>query len=260
MVIAKRDFVIEVSYHFALLSRIGTLAATVGTYYFIARIIDPAQLQQYSGEYFEFVLVGLLLGILSSVGIGAFTETLRVEQSSGTLEVLLATPTSLPTLVIGSLIVPMAFALVEIVLVFGFAIIFAGANFQASGLVTAALAIPPTVAMFAGIGGFSAGFIVLSKRGDPFTPLVTQTTNFLAGALFPIAVLPAMLQSIAYLLPPYYSLEVLRAGLINGESINEVAGYYAILVAFALVLLPLSLRFLRKALRTARITGTLASD
>jgi ABC-2 type transport system permease protein len=257
--IARRDFWIEVSYQFALLARAFSIAASVGTYYFISKIVDPNQLHSYSGRYFEFVLIGLLLGAISTVGLGAFTETIQAEQTSGTLEVLLATPTALPTLFLGSLVVPMGFALLEITLVFGVAILALGADFQAGGMLTAVLAIPPTLALFAAIGALSASFIVLSKRGDPFTPVITQSTNFLAGALFPIAVLPGVLQGVAHILPPFYALQVLREGLINGQSVTDVAGDYAILVAFAIVLLPLSLMAFKKALRAARVTGTLGS-
>ena len=186
-------------------------------------------------------------------------SSIRTEQTSGTLEVLLATPTALPTLFVGSLVVPLGFALIEIIFVFGVAIVLAGAHFQLGGLLTAALAMPPTLALFAAIGAVSAAFIVLSKRGDPFTPMVTQTTNFLAGALFPIAVLPGVLQSIAHVLPPFYALQVLREGLINGKSVGAVWVDYLMLIGFAVVLLPLSLAFLKKALRVSRVTGTLSS-
>jgi ABC-2 type transport system permease protein len=257
--IAKRDFAVEISYQFALIARVFSIAASVATYYFISKIVDPAHLQGYAGRYFEFVLIGLLLGAISSVGLGAFTETIHAEQASGTLEVLLATPTALPTLFIGSLVVPLGFALVEILFVFGGSIIALGADFQLQGMLTAALALPPTLALFAAIGAISAAFIVLSKRGDPFTPMITQSTNFLAGALFPIAVLPGFLQGVAHLLPPFYALEVLRAGLINGKSVSDVAGDYLILIGFAIVLLPLSLSLLKRALRVARVTGTLSS-
>jgi ABC-2 type transport system permease protein len=257
--IARRDFWVEISYQFALLARAFSIVASVATYYFLSKLVDPDHLSAYQGRYFEFVLIGLLLGAISSVGLSAFTETIQAEQTSGTLEVLLATPTALPTLFVGSLIIPLGFALIEIFFVFGFAILVLGADFQAQGILTAALAMPPTLALFAAIGAISAAFIVLSKRGDPFTPVVTQTTNFLAGALFPIAVLPGMLQGVAHILPPFYALQVLREGLINGHSITSVAGDYAILTAFAMVLLPLSLLALKKALRAARITGTLGS-
>ncbi len=259
LAIARRDFWVEVSYQFALMTRFFSIAVSVGVYYFIAKIVDPAKVAQYAGHYFEFVLIGLLLGAISSVGLGAFSDTIQAEQTSGTLEVLLATPTALPTLFLGSLLIPLGFALVEITFVFGVAIVGLGANFQASGMLTAVLAMPATLALFAAIGAISASFIVLSKRGDPFTPLVTQTTNFLAGALFPIAVLPGFLQGVAHLLPPFYALQVLREGLINGKSVTQVGGDYAALTAFAIVLLPLSLFVLKKALRAARVTGTLGS-
>ncbi len=139
-------------------------------------------------------------------GLGAFTETIQAEQTSGTLEVLLATPTALPTLFVGSLDRPAGFRTDRDRLRVRDLDHRAGRRLPGQGMLTAALAMPPTLALFAAIGAISAAFIVLSKRGDPFTPVVTQTTNFLAGALFPIAVLPGVLQGVAHVLPPFYAL------------------------------------------------------
>jgi ABC-2 type transport system permease protein len=256
--IARRDFYIEMSYQFALLARAGAIFSTVITFFFIGRIVDPHALGSYGDRYFEFALVGLMVATISAVGLSTFTETIRSEQEAGTLEVLLATPTSLATLFIGALVVPICFALVETGFVFLVAVLL-GAHFDVTGTLTVILALPPTLAVYAAFGGLSASFIILSKRGDPFTPVVTQITNFLGGALFPVAVLPDALQVVAHLLPPYYALQVLRAGLLRGESIIDVGGDYLILVGFAVVLFPLSLLLLRRALQTARDSGTLGS-
>ncbi len=256
--IARRDFEIERSYQFALLARFGAILSTVATFFFIGRIVDPSRLGQHHDGYFEFVMVGLLVATVSGVGLATFTETIKSEQEAGTLEVLLATPTSLPALFVGALIVPIGLAMIETTLIFVAAIVI-GAHFEVSGTVTVLFALPPTLAVYASFGAVSAAFIVLSKRGDPFTPVITQLTNFLSGALFPVAVLPGALQVVAHLLPPYYALQVLRGALLRGDSIIDVGGDYLILVGFAVVMLPLSLMVLKRALRTARATGTLGS-
>lgn len=256
--IARRDFNIELSYQFALVARAAAIFSTVFTFFFIGKIVDPRALGSYGDHYFEFALVGIMVATISAVGLATFTDTIRSEQEAGTLEVLLATPTSLATLFVGALVVPICFALLETGLIFVAAVVL-GAHFDVSGTFTVIMALPPMLAVYAAFGGVSAAFIILSKRGDPFTPVVTQLTNFLGGALFPIAVLPSALQVVAHLLPPYYALEVLRAGLLRGESIVDVAGDYLILVAFGVVLFPLSLLLLRRALKTARTTGTLGS-
>jgi ABC-2 type transport system permease protein len=258
LAITRRDLAIQLSYHFALLARIGALAVTIVTFFFIGRIVDPNRLGAYGDRYFEFVLVGLLVSGIASVGLGSFTTTIQLEQSNGTLEALLATPTGLPTLFVGALIVPAILTTIEILTVLAVATIL-GASFVTSGLLVVVVTVPPTLAVFAAFGGISGAFIILSKRGDPVTPLVIQFTNLLAGALFPIAVLPEALQVIAKLLPPYYALQVLRGGLLEGKSISEMRGDYAILLGFAIVLLPLSLLLLKKAFRAARVMGTLGS-
>jgi ABC-2 type transport system permease protein len=256
--IARRDCAIQFSYQFALIGRVGGIAVTIGTFFFIGKIVDPSKLGEYGDDYFTFVLVGLFVTAIASVGLGSFTDTIRQEQASGTLEILLATPTTLRTLFVGSMLTPFGFATIETSLVTAAAVV-VGAHFDPNGVVTAGLALPPTLAVYGAFGAMSAAFIILSKRGDPVTPLLTQLTNLLAGALFPVAVLPEGLQKLAHLLPSYYALVVMRAGLLDGEPISAVAGEFAILVMFAVVLLPLSLWMLRRAIRTARVLGTIGS-
>jgi ABC-2 type transport system permease protein len=203
--IARRDAVIELSYRFVLLSRAVGFAFSVATLYFVAKLVPSDQIPD-SGGYFEFALIGLLLGYATALGLGNFTQTISIEQSTGSLEVLLATPTALPTLLVGALVVPLALTMVEIVGVLFVAVVFLGADLHASGLLTALLALPLVVAVFCSFGVFSAAVVVLTKRGDPFTVMFTRVSTFLAGALFPISVMPGALQVLAKAFPAYYSL------------------------------------------------------
>jgi ABC-2 type transport system permease protein len=257
--LARRDLAIELSYPASFIARAGAIASLIATFFFIGRIVDPSKLTEYGGRYFEFVLVGLLVSNLTTIGLGSFSKTIGSEQSSGTLEVLLATPTPLPTFFVGALVVPLGFVVIETSVVLFIAIVVLGADFQLAGVFTALLAVPPTLAFYAAVGACSAAFLVLSKRGDPFTPLFARLSNFLAGALFPVAVLPGALQAVAKVLPPYYALEVLRAGMLRGEPITEVWPEYLILCLSAAACLPVGLWLFGRALRTARDTGTLGT-
>jgi ABC-2 type transport system permease protein len=259
LALARRDLAIELSYPAALAARAGALASLVATFFFIGRIVDPSKLGEYGGRYFEFVLLGLLVNSLATVGLGSFSKTIASEQTSGTLEVLFATPMSLPVFFLGSIIVPVGFIACETALVLFIAIVFLGADFHLSGVVTAALAVGPILAFYSAAGAASAAFLVLSKRGDPFTPLATRVTNFLAGSLFPVAVLPGALQAVAKALPPYHALVVLRSGMLRGEGIGAVWPNYLYLCLAAAVSLPVSLWIFARALRTARTTGTLGN-
>lgn len=70
--------------------------------------------------------------------------------------------------------------------------------------------------------------------------------------------LPAWLRPLAYLLPLTYSLQAMRRALLIGDSLAALAREVVILIAFAAVLLPLSLLAFRYAVRRARVDGSLA--
>jgi ABC-2 type transport system permease protein len=183
----------------------------------------------------------------------------RQEQSEGTLESLLVTPTPLWVLLLGSTLVPLGFTLVEIVVYVAVGIGFFGAGFSAAGVLIAIPIALLNVAVFAGIGILAASFIVVTKRGEPITPLVGATTTLFAGALFPVSLLPGALQVAGKLLPSYYGIEGLRGALLSDEPLAAAWDEMIVLASMAAVLLPLSTWVLTKALRWGRVSGTLGS-
>jgi ABC-2 type transport system permease protein len=75
--------------------------------------------------------------------------------------------------------------------------------------------------------------------------------------MYPISVLPKSLQMVARLIPVTYSLEGMRAALLDGAGWNRIAPSILALLAFAAILLPLSFSVFAWALNRTRITGTL---
>ena len=258
--VARRDLTIEKSYHFRLFLQFSNAVFTVATFFFLSKLVGNSEhLQEYGGRYFEFALVGVLVTQSSFLGLRAFSATITREQDAGTLEVLLSTPTGLPTLMAGTFVIPAVLTAIELVLWFSIAAAFFDVRFPITGFLMGLPIIALTLLVFCSIGIFAAAFIVLTKRGEPFTIVATQATTFLAGAMFPVALLPGALRAIAYMVPPYYSLTGLRGVLLSGEGFMDIIHEMLVLAAFAAVLLPLSLVALRRAIRSARVTGTLAN-
>ncbi len=258
--LTRRDLIIELSYHFQLMLRFSTVLLAVLMFFFLGRLMGrPEELSRYEGGYFEFALVGLLVMGYSQACVTAFGRSIQTAQADGTFEILLSTPTRLSTLMIGTLAVPMLFATIDAVVYIAFGWALVGFTAPLAGFAIAAMLLLLTVGTFAAIGILSATVIILTKRGDPFSSLVLQLSNLLAGAVFPIAVLPEWLQNFSYVVPAFYGLRGTRELLLAGGGVADVATDILVLVGFNLVLLPASLYALNRAIRMARITGTLGN-
>lgn len=260
MAVASRDLKTQTSYQFSLLLRFGSVALAIASFYFIAQLVqDPPELARFRGGYFEFVLVGMMVTSFTLVGLQTFAQSIAAEQSLGTLEILLASPLRVGNFLAGALVVPLGMTAVEIALYLIIGIGAVGVGFSLVGVLLALPLLVLTVATFCALGILSAAFIVLTKRGDPIAIAVAQGTTFLGGAYFPVTLLPGPLQVVAKFTPAYYGIRGIRDALLSGTGPAELVDELAALAAFTAVLLPGSLWILSRALRVARVTGTLGN-
>jgi ABC-2 type transport system permease protein len=260
MAVARRDFVTELSYPFNMVIRYAQVLFWCLTLYFIAKLVrQPPELRRYGGDYFGFALIGVSVSTVVGVALGGFGRSVTEEQKAGTLELLLASPIRLGTLMAGAVIVPIGMALVQIVIYLLSGWILFGLDLEPGGLLLAAPVLVLSLVVFGTFGVLSAAFVVLTKRGDPFTVLLTQMSTLVAGAIFPVAVLPGAVQGLAKALPAYYVLHGLRETLLLGAGIGDITGDVVALVLFAVVLIPLSVWVFGRAVAAARVTGTLGN-
>lgn len=259
MAIARRDMTVQLSYQFGLWARLGEALLFSTTLYFLSKLVgDTDELARYGGDYFAFAFIGVVVVSFATLGLGAFSRTIADEQRAGTLEVLMSLPAPLGVVLGGAFVVPLALTAVEI-LVYGLMASAFGTRFSFGGVLLALPVLVLTIASFCALGVLSAGFMVLTKRGDPFTLLVTRATTLMAGSLFPVSLLPGWMQTVSKGVPAYYGLRAMRSTLLEGAGLADIAGDIVMLAAFAAVLLPLSLIFFSQALHVARVSGTLGT-
>ena len=110
---------------------------------------------------------------------------------------------------------------------------------------------------FASLGVASAAFTLELKRGDPLLWLSGGLSWLLGGVFFPVEMLPDLLRQAALLLPITHALEALRALLLAGAGLADVATHVGVLAGFALVGLPLSMTLFGVAVRWGKRSGTL---
>jgi ABC-2 type transport system permease protein len=258
--IARRDLLTESSYRLRYFTRVVEVAITGVIAFNVSKlVVDSPELAKYGGDYFDFAMVGLAVMSVARLGIGAFNQNILREQSLGTMEILLSTPTPIAVLLAGSFVFPLLLTAVDLVLYIGFGIGLFGGGLRFVGVLYSIPLLVLLLVSFCAFGIVSASLLVLIKRGDPLTGPFTTLTSILSGALFPVSVFPVALQVLARIFPAYYGINGLREALLTPAGWRELLPDMLVLAAFDVVLLPLSVRVFSQALASARRTGTLAN-
>lgn len=256
----KKDVLMQVSYKLDFMLSLLGVFVSVATFYFISRVFGKGTafyLKDYGGQYFPFVLIGIAFNNYLSTSLMTFSSKLRQEQVMGTLEAMLVTPTKVSTVIISLSLWNFIFSSISVILYLLFGILFFGVNFKGANFIGAAVILFLTMICFSSIGIISASFIMIFKRGDPVTWLISKFSALFGGVYFPITVLPKGLQTISYFLPVTYSLRALRHTLLQGYPLGLLGYDISILMFFSVFLLPLSVFIFKYAVKTAKMNGSL---
>lgn len=256
----KRDYKSATSYRLNFTLQICGMILSILTFFFISRLFDESSkrlLKEYGGDYFSYVLIGIAFTGYLGVGLSSFSSGLAQEQSLGTLEAMLITPTRLSTILLSMSIWSFLLTSINTLLFLAFGAIFLGVNVSHINLGSALLTQALTVICFASLGIMSASFIMVLKRGDPINWIFGGVSALLGGVYFPIGTLPKALAKASSLLPITYALRAARLSVLQGYGIKELKFELGMLVGFSLVFIPLSMLMFRWAIRRARIDGSL---
>jgi ABC-2 type transport system permease protein len=256
----KRDFSIQLSYRFSFLLQTVGIFFGVASFYFLSRLFGSAlvpQLEQYGGDYFSFVLIGLAFNNYMGLSLSSFASSIREGQMTGTLEIMLLSPTRLSTILFSSSIYDYLMTTINVVVYLLFGALVFGFNISQANFLTTIVVLILSVASFSGIGILSAAIVLVIKKGDPIAWILNGISTLLTGVYYPITVLPGWLKPLSHILPMTYSLDAMRLAMLKGYSIFEVRYDILILLGFALVLTPMAFLTFRKALNMAKREGSL---
>lgn len=258
-VFIRRDFRIASSYrlNFFLTSLNSLFILTL--LFFIGRMIEPDTLGlgQYDGAFFPFVLVGFGFYQYFQLSLTNFSNIIQREQLTGCLEAMVATQTRPEASILFSSLYAMLSNLIQLLLIFGAGVLIFRVDIRNINIPTTILAFVLSLGVFTSFGILSAAFIVVLKKGDPITWVLTTLQFILGGAFFPIEQMPRWMQTAARFVPATYALKTLRESMLNAAGVSELAAPLTILGGIAVVLFPLSLVILQKAVRKTKYEGTL---
>ena len=256
-----RDWRLQLSYRMQLFLRILSILTVVTTLFFISKIFtgftDP-RFVQWTNPLAAW-LTGLAVLNYFMTGFSSLANAIRQEQVQGTLESVLMTPISIPTVIVASSAWDFVQATLfsSLYLVFGW--LFFDVHYRGNFLLALLFLLLTTVVLSC-LGILSASFAMVFKRGDPFGIFLGAGSALFSGVFFPTLLIreqSGALGMISRILPPTYGLDGIRRVLIEGQGFAQVREPLVTLLGFLAVLLPLSLWVFGRAVRRAKREGSL---
>jgi len=259
--LVRASWLEALSYRTRMLFSIIQLLVLVVPLYFVSRALQPMMaesIQDQGGEYFGFLVTGLVASTFARVAVNAFPGELGTAISTGTLEALLGTPTRFVTLMSGLSGYLLTWTAVRGLVLFAAASALGADLFWSRGpLMIVVLAL--VVLTHLGIGLVAAAMVLAFRTSGPLTTGVMWISNLLGGVYYPTSVIPSWLEHVSTFVPLSYGIRAMRRVLLEPEmAVGAIAGDLAVLVLFTVVLLAISVVVFSYALRYARHAGTLA--
>jgi ABC-2 type transport system permease protein len=209
-------------------------------------VSEPQYLHGGPQYTFNDSIAPVFIGIFSFFFVFILTSIAFLrERSQGTIERVMASPMTRTELVLGYILGFTLFAFIQSLMILLFVIyalrVHYSGNLSLVFLVTLLLTIGSI-----NLGIFLSAFAQNEFQIVQFIPLVFGVQIFLSGVFWPIDQLPAILRPISYILPLTYANEALRAVMLKGADLAEIAGELAALLIFMVLMIVLSALTMRR--------------
>ena len=261
LAIFKRDLLTATSYRLSFVTQFFLPLFAVVSFFFLSKLLGDAPLdglQEYGGEYFPFVLIGIVFTMYASIFLSTVVSTIRRGQTMGTLELVLTSRTGLGTYIAGSSVYALLQGTIVIVLFSVLGVFVFGVNLQDTNFAAVILVLALSMVTMIGLGIMAGSFVLVYKQGDPFSLLINSGAFMLSGVVYPVAVLPGWLQAGSLVLPHTYALEALRLAALQGASVPQVSSHLGALALFAIGSISAGYLLFSYAVRRAKSDGSLA--
>ncbi|MBI2471520.1 MAG: ABC transporter permease [Planctomycetes bacterium] len=255
-----RDIINETSYKFSFFTQLAGIIVSTTIFFFLSKLLGNAgvsYLKPYKGNYFSFILIGIAFFNYLRVATEGLSKSIREGQMLGTLEAMLVTQTGISTIIISSSLYGFIFTSFKVAVYLLLGILVYGVDIGNANVVGAVIILLLTIISFNSLGIISASFVMVLKKGDPISWMITNVSGIVGGVYYPVSVLPLWLQKLSYLLPITYSMEGMRLSLLNGYSLKLLLPNIIGLTLFSLIMTPLSIAVFGYAVGKAKQDGTL---
>ncbi|HET9653257.1 MAG TPA: ABC transporter permease, partial [Usitatibacter sp.] len=194
---------------------------------------------------------------LLQTGLTGFAAQLRAGMMEGSLEMTFSCPVPPEWVLVLPCVWAFFFETLKMIVMVGIGVTVFGADLSRASLSGFAVMLVGTITAYSVFGMLFASIIMVYKRGDVINMAFNMASSLIAGAYFPVELLPSWVAPIARVLPMTYSYEGLRRSLLAGEGVPGVWPQLAVLLGFSAVGLPLAFAVANAAVARAKRDGTL---
>jgi ABC-2 type transport system permease protein len=167
------------------------------------------------------------------------------ERSSGTLERLMASPTSRLEILLGYLLGFIGFAAAQALVILGYAVWIL--DVRVAGPIWLVLLVEVILVVGVVNLGIALSFYARNElQVVQFIPMIFVPQIFLGGLFWPVETLHPILRWLSQLFPLTHAAVALRAVMVGGEGFGDIAGRLLALLAFAVAMVALGVTALRK--------------
>jgi ABC-2 type transport system permease protein len=205
-----------------------------------------------------YVVVGAALSGLWSTLLFSGSGAITHERWLGTLELLVASPTSLVVIFGGKLVGTLAFSLVSLVLSYGVGAWLFGYSLTIADPAGFAISLVFALVALWVMGMLFAPLAIYWRPVGQFLGVLEYPIFSLSGFLFPILLLPGWMTPISDVLPPYWAAVAMHGAARGDLDLAGQARAWINILAASAVMLVISLAMFRAVVVRARRAGTLA--
>jgi ABC-2 type transport system permease protein len=250
------------SYRVSMVLSILSLGVTVLPVYFVSKALQPYAAESIANQasnYFGFLVVGFIALIFVSTTVGSIPDAIGSGIGTGTLEALLSTRASIPSLLAGMVGYSFVWSSVKAVLFLLLAMML-GLHLSLAASLSGILILVLIVLAHIPFALMAASLVLAFRTTGQIPSIVMIASGLLGGVYWSMSakIIPPWVHTLGAYVPLAPGLRALRQTLLNGASLSAVAPDLMMLVGFIVMLNAVGFLMFIEALRYARRTGTLA--
>lgn len=212
-------------------------------------------------EYVMYLVIGALIWGFLSLLFHELAEQVQWERWEGTIEYSFMAPMHRLTYLLGNCFYAVVYGVLRSALLLGAIVLFLGLSLKNANIWGALIVLLVSGLSFIGMGLVAAILPLLStERGAQASHIFQALILLVSGVYYEVDVLPGWLRPLSVVSPATYTLKAIRAALLDGATLKELAPTIGLLAAIGVVLIPLGFLIFNAAERWAKRKGKLARN
>jgi ABC-2 type transport system permease protein len=204
------------------------------------------------------LLIGAVIWSYLGIVFEILTETVAWERWEGTIEYTFMAPLSRAIHLGGMGAFAVLYGVIRTALLFAVVALFFGLSFPHADFAAALAILAVASVSFIGLGMMTAVLPLISpEKGAQLGFIAQGLLLVVSGVYYPISVMPQWMQALSTISPATYALDGIRAAVLDGAGLSEVAHDLWPLALMGAIAIPLGLVVFRAGERYAKRHGKL---